>query len=115
MVFSKGPTAVGGPGGAAFVPEQFELCINSPVRFWLAGSLGRNTPPCVCLSLEMSPGVVGTFCWVFHVLPSSPASSHLGLPGLSDSSLWFCYDLIKAARSISNYSGCQVLIGQLSR
>lgn len=51
MVFSKGPTAVGGPGGAAFVPEQFELCINSPVRFWLAGSLGRNTPPCVCLSV----------------------------------------------------------------
>lgn len=113
MVCSRGPTAVGGPGGTAFVPEQFEVCINSPVR--LALPLGRNTPPCVCLSLEMIPSVVGTFCWVFYVLPSSAASSHLGLPGLSDSSLWFCYDLIKAARSISNYSGCQVLIGQLSR
>lgn len=66
MVFSKGPAAVRGPGGAAFVPEQFGVCINSPVRFWLAGSLGRNTPPCVCLSLEMSPSAG---CFMFFPVP----------------------------------------------
>lgn len=50
MVFSKGPSAVGGPGGAAFAPEQFEICINSPVRL-LACWISRQEHTSLCLSV----------------------------------------------------------------
>lgn len=45
MVFSKG-----GPGGFAFVPEQLEVCINSPVRL-LAGWVPRQEHTSLCLSV----------------------------------------------------------------
>lgn len=49
-VFSKGPAAAGGPGGAAFVPEQFEVCINSPVRL-LARWVPREEHTSLCVSV----------------------------------------------------------------
>lgn len=79
VVFSKGPAAAGGPGGAAFAPEQFEVCINSPVRLracWIPRQ--EHTSLCLSVLTGVSPSVgwepSAGCCVFFPILPPALTS-----------------------------------------